>query len=255
MQKAHHEQSRANEQHDRQGKLRSDESVAEPLAAMPGEATSSTGLNRTGDTPASRTQRREHPRNKGRKKRNAHGERQNRSVQPKCIRKTEAAQTSVIGRLNGAAQAERQQQAEEDASGAQRQRLGKELPDHTSAAGAESRPHRNFLAAGRGTREQQARDICARNEEHETDGPEEQQKQCPDFADKVLVTRHCGEDHPGIALREPLLETPSGSMQLGASRIDADAGRQARNHAHILVAVPAYGTIRREIAAISQRYP
>src|SRR5437899_8471821 len=64
-------------------------------------------------------------------------------------------------------------EAEESARGGEHDALDQELSDDSPAAGAEREPYGDFLLPRRRSRDQQARDVGARDEQHAADDIEE----------------------------------------------------------------------------------
>ena len=68
--------------------------------------------------------------------------------------------------------------------------LGEQLADQAAATGAERGPHGDLALARRRAREQQVRDVHARDQQHEADGAEQQPERASQVADHRFVQRH-----------------------------------------------------------------
>ena len=62
------------------------------------------------------------------------------------------------------------------AEGREHERLGQALPDQSGGAGTERQAHRHLAAPSRRAREQQVRDVGARDEQHSRDRAEQYQQ-------------------------------------------------------------------------------
>ena len=82
-----------------------------------------------------------------------------------------------------------------------RQAFGRELPRDASAAGAQRGAHGEFRLPARRAREQQARDVDARNEQEHADRGHEHQQRLAHLADDGLVDRRGGDGGPSGVLR------------------------------------------------------
>ena len=94
----------------------------------------------------------------------------------------------------------RQQHPEKSRERRREHALDQELADDPAARGPEGEAHRDLLAAGGETGEQQVGDVGARDEQHETDRGQQHQQGRPAVAHQVLVQQHGVEPGLGVDL-------------------------------------------------------
>ena len=111
--------------------------------------------------------------------------------------------------------------------------LGQQLPDDAPLTAAKRRPDRDFLATGRGPRQQQARDVDAANQQHEAAAASSTNSCRPTCADEHLLKRlhldparlHRARMALSDASRDALDDPPArreGDMPASASRAPAN---------------------------------
>ena len=71
----------------------------------------------------------------------------------------------------------REEQAQRAASDRQQNAFGEQLANQAAAAGAQGGANRKFSRASRGARQQEIRDIDARDQQHESDRAEQQHQE------------------------------------------------------------------------------
>ncbi len=81
------------------------------------------------------------------------------------------------------------------AAGRQHEALGRELPQEPRAAGAERAAHRHLALARGRAREEQVRDVRARDQQHEADRHEQRHERPPRVLDDVVLERHDADLH------------------------------------------------------------
>ena len=98
---------------------------------------------------------------------------------------------SGIGSGGDADRGRRNERASRSARERQQQALGEELTDDAQAAGAECETNRDFALAREAARECQVGEVHARDEQHETYGPEQDERGTPQQGiDALIVEGH-----------------------------------------------------------------
>ena len=121
--------------------------------------------------------------------------------------------------------------------------LGQQLLDETAAAGADRRAQGHFALAHGRTREQEVRDVDARDEQQQADRAEQRVQRGPEEADDFVCERH-GERRPAFVGRRKLpLDTRVKRSQLGVGLFERDAGLQARDRFDEMRAAAVLGEI------------
>ena len=102
-----------------------------------------------------------------------------------------------------------------------------ELPDQPQPARAERRAQRHLVLPGGRAREQQVRDVGARDEQHERHRAEERQERRPRVLDDVVLQRHDADAHVRRLVFGMLLpELPGDAVHLGLRLIEGHARLQ-----------------------------
>ena len=165
VQKAHEQQRRADQQHDRQRHFADDQGCAKPSAALARRSTRAV-LEDIDQARLRGLERRRHADEQRADQRRAAGEDQRPPVE---------GQRRLRRQLGRDRRLDRRQrpQADEHAQGAgddgENQAFSEELPHHVCARRAERLAHRDFLVARRQPPEEERRDICARDQQNEAD--------------------------------------------------------------------------------------
>ena len=112
--------------------------------------------------------------------REGRGEQQHAPVEPdEHAVLTDARHSGCVDRQQRADAEHAEPESEDATHHRQRHALGEQLPDDAPAAGADGGSQGNFTLAGRGTHQQQVRDVGAGNEQHEGDGGAENEQRRP----------------------------------------------------------------------------
>ncbi len=112
--------------------------------------------------------------------------------------------------------------------------LSEHLPDQPHAAGADRRAHHQLASARRRAREQQVRDIGARNQQHERHRGEQHQQRLPRIADHDLLHRHNRDALLAVTERVLLAESRCDPRHLGLRLRHRHARRQSADAAVIV---------------------
>ena len=130
-------------------------------------------------------QRRQQPEEDSGANRESRGEQQHAPVEPnEHAVLTDARHSGCVDRQQRADAEHAEAESEDATHHRQRHAFGQQLPDDASAAGADGGSQGNFTLAGRGTHQQQVRDVGAGNEQHEGDGGAENEQRGPRAPDK-----------------------------------------------------------------------
>ena len=154
---------------------------------------------------------------------------EHRSIQTNRVDEPQIARCLVRICVRSAAHPIGQDQAQQITAGTEHEGLRDELPHDPVTAGSERRSHRNLLAPAGRPRKHQARDVCTRDEEHQDDGAEQQQKQRPKLADEIVLAEDHGKAQPCVGLGKSLLEAARDGTQFGSGGLHAHAGSQPRD--------------------------
>jgi hypothetical protein len=125
------------------------------------------------------------------------------------------------------------EQRPDRAQDAQEYGFGEPLSDKPATAGADRGPHGNFFLARHRAREQQARDIHARDQEHhQYDARELPQHRSRCHAEaSALAERRNGKAAVAVRLRIGGLEAAGNDVEARRDLVDAGASRQPTHHA------------------------
>jgi hypothetical protein len=121
-----------------------------------------------------------------RDQRDANGKRQHDRIERDLAQARQARRLEVDQQLDAAI---RQRGAEDAADECDQQRLRHQLPRHLSRFGAKRETDGQLLLTRLGTHQEQVRDVRARNEEHESNGAEQNPQHGADVADHINVQR------------------------------------------------------------------
>ena len=97
--------------------------------------------------------------------------------------------------------ADRERCADHRAGQRQRERFGERLPHQPAAAGAKRKPHGPFATPGGGSRQQEARDVRTRNQQHQSGGDHQDPDAFGGRPDHVLKQRDQARLPIGISRR------------------------------------------------------
>jgi hypothetical protein len=105
-----------------------------------------------------------------------------------------------------------------------------QLPDKPPSAGAKRAPHGHLLGARRATRQEQVRDVDARDEQHDQDRGGEETYGSAHIADEVLAQRQ--DVHAASTIRSRLfdLNLRGHGVELGTGSFERRAWRKASDH-------------------------
>jgi hypothetical protein len=123
-----------------------------------------------------------------------------------------------------------EQHAGDGAQQRQQHALGQQLAQHARAAGPEREPHGDLALPVGGAREQQVRDVRARDQQHEGDRAQQQHQRGAHVADHGLVQRLDRHALLGVRVRVLLGEPRGDRLDVGARLLHVDAGLQAAHH-------------------------
>src|SRR5207302_692483 len=107
--------------------------------------------------------------------------------------------------------------------------LDEQLPDDASAGGAERRADGELAAPAYAAREQQVRDVGARDEQHGADGAEQYREREPVLPDDPLLQRQHANQARRVRLGEFAREPFADRAELGAGLFGRRAGREPRD--------------------------
>ena len=120
------------------------------------------------------------------------------------------------------------------------ERFRKKLPNDLSTACPERGANRNFALARRGTREQQIRDIGARDKQHESNRREQHQQRRPHVTDHIVMQRSDEFTASGVGIGILLRQLRGDRLQIRRrlTKIDArfqaaDNGKKMRPATHV----------------------
>jgi hypothetical protein len=113
------------------------------------------------------------------------------------------------------------------------QTLGEELPDDAPAIRAERGPNGNLALSGRAARQQQVRDVGARNQEHERDRAREDEKGGPVLARQLFVERNDARAPACVARRKLRRERSRDGCHLGLRLRDGEPRFQSAERLEI----------------------
>jgi hypothetical protein len=249
IQQTARDEAGAREKGQRHGDLRDDDRRADALMRAVGRGRAGSdprrrrparGLHRRKDAEQQRRQERRHTR-----------ERQDRHDEPDV---RDARKDPWAHRAQQIQQPRRQKDAGDGSRRIENERLDDELPDQSSAAGAERRAHQHFRTAHGEARQQQARDVAARDQEHEEDRREQQVQRITNAPHRLLGERR--EDERRVPVRPGirLPERPGDRSQFRRRGVARDTRIQLREHLHE-PRVAVDGQLVGVRAAERQRYP
>ena len=109
------------------------------------------------------------------------------------------------------------------ASHRQHEALGQHLPDEACPPRAECRAHAELALAGGASRQQQARDVDAGDEQHERHRPDERQRGGPKVAHHLLLNRHEQDVPARVPLRRILPQLREDGPHLGFGLVERHA--------------------------------
>ena len=199
VQQTPHEQARAGKQHERQRNFSDDERLTQSVAASAARSAPFV-LQRVARLGARRVQRRhqtEHDRGG-----DGEAEREQQHAGIECTPRRRGM-SHRTGRDQCRLAPRREQQPPAPAEHGERQRLGEQLADDPPATRAERRADRHLAPPHCSSREQQIRDIGARDEQHHADRGEEDEKPGLVIPHQHATQRH--RAHRPIAVRVGVL--------------------------------------------------
>ena len=115
--------------------------------------------------------------------------------------------------------------------------LGQQLSGEAAAAGAERRPHRQFLLPRQRPRQQQVGDVGARDQQHESHRRAQHDERETDTPDCLLLQRQHAKRQSavgGIEIRMVPPQVRGESLELGSRLLDRRARRQRREDVVVL---------------------
>ena len=134
----------------------------------------------------------------------------------------------------------------ESAGDRQQQAFDQQLTREPPARAAERGAHRELRFAGRAAREEQARDVDARDQQQQRDSPKQDPEHAAGAADRVgLQRQHVREPLPAIAGTVPP-EPGRDRREFGLRLLEGHARTEPADRAQIVVA-PGIGAARLEI--------
>ena len=169
------------------------------------------------------------------------------------------------GNLRGAQRKQRldtsESQSQSGYSAGERQHdaLGQKLPHDPPPAGAERGADCQLALAGRGTHQQQVRDICTRNQQNKDDAGLQHVQRRAHVADNLIahadgVAAEAARLCERLKLRQPLEIARDDRPELRIRLLDPGARPQPRDHRAELVAASVVGhLLRREGEGHQQR--
>ena len=116
-----------------------------------------------------------------------------------------------------------EQHAERAAERGEQHALGQQLHQNPSARRAKRHAQRDLLMAGARARDEQTRHVCGRDQQHETDGDEQERDHRPHVGDEIGSQRDEIDAGVLIVVREVALESERHRVHVGLRGCDRDA--------------------------------
>ena len=221
------QETRANQQHQRQPDLRHDQRAAKlPVTHAARRAAAPVLVERFAKVDACSLQRGHEAKDDAGNHRQDHREHRDG---PFHANQLGAWQAGHCGTGEQRHAPRRDQQANAGADARQHHALDNQLADEAPASGAHRGADGHLLLAAHGPRQQQVGHVGAGDEQHQRDRAQQQEQRRPHVLHHLILERRHHGAHVAIRFGELLLECERDALQLGTRRLQRHVGSEARD--------------------------
>src|SRR5262245_25987943 len=221
---AANQQPRAHQQRQRQRRFGHHQNAARPMPS--GDQTAPRFFQRVVKLNFARLKRGRQAENKASEDRDPRGESQHALIKPDLSRPWNAVRADGQNQIDSPP---RQRHAESPSSHGQQYALSQQLPHDAPSAGAHRHTHGDFSLPRRSARQQQVGHVRAGDQQHASDGAQQDQQRRPDIANDGVSQRRDRHAIALIGVGILFFQRYRDVLHLGASLLDRGARLQPRH--------------------------